>query len=210
MNRVLLVDDHQLIRQSLKVLLESGDDLSVRFEAADGLEAVDLISTEKASQIDIIVMDVSMPNLDGIEAARRIHFVHPEIPVLILTMHDEPAVLDQAIAAGVSAFVTKDVASEYLLDTVRRVLAGEIIFPPRIAANLRSASTGDIEVLSTREIEVLQLIADGHSTEDAAQELFISVKTVKNHLASAYSKLGARDRTQAVLEGLRAGILRLR
>ncbi len=212
MKQLLLVDDHELIRQSLRTLLEADGDIVVQAEARDGLAAVELVEAQIAdgsSTLDLVVMDISMPNMDGIEATKRIHTLIPELPVLILTMHDELSVVDRVIASGASAFVTKDVASELLLETVRRVLSGEIVFPISIAKDLRKAGEGSPPLLSEREIEVLQLIADGRSTEAVAKELFISVKTVKNHLASIYSKLDARDRTQAVLEGLRAGILRL-
>lgn len=212
MKQLLLVDDHELIRQSLRTLLEADGDIAVQSEARDGLAAVELVEAqiaEGSSTLDLVVMDISMPNMDGIEATKRIHTIIPELPVLILTMHDEPSVVDRVIAAGASAFVTKDVASVLLLETVRRVLSGEIVFPISMAEEMRKAGQSSPPLLSEREIEVLQLIADGRSTEAVAKELFISVKTVKNHLASIYSKLDARDRTQAVLEGLRAGILRL-
>lgn len=208
--RILLVDDHRLIRQSLRSLLESVSGWAVVHEAGDGVEALDYFSDEQVKAVDLVIMDVSMPHMDGIETTRRLHEANPELPVLILTMHDEPSVQRDAIKAGAVGFVTKDAASEQLIDAVHAVFRGETAFPSVVRERLVTEGSESTYQLSAREITVLQLIADGKSTEMVAETLFISVKTVKNHLASIFEKLDARDRTQAVLEGLRAGILRLR
>lgn len=207
MIRVLLVDDHRLIRQSLRSLLEQSATIHVTSEASDGLEAISALGDGPDATVDLVIMDVSMPNLDGIEATKRINAAFPDLPVLVLTMHDEPAVIRDAIDAGAAGFVTKDAVGEHLVDSVEAVMRGVRVFPEEAANRLR-ADEPRID-LSPREREVLQLVADGLSTESVAESLFISVKTVKNHLASIYEKLDARDRTQAVLSGLRAGILRL-
>jgi DNA-binding NarL/FixJ family response regulator len=223
MTKVLVSDDHQLLRQALRRALEdSGFDVVA--EAGDGEEAVRLVSMLRP---DVVVMDVTMPVLDGIEATRRIHAATGHTKVLVLTMHDEDALRVKALRAGAVGFLTKDCAMQEVVETVRRVAAGDTVFSPEIAAAmmaefplnghgggsnvLTSANTTQVveSPLTKREREILQLVADGHSTTEIARELFISAKTVKNHLASIYSKLDSRDRTQAVLSGMRLGIVQL-
>jgi DNA-binding NarL/FixJ family response regulator len=178
---------------------------------------------------DVVVMDVTMPVLDGIEATRRIHAATGESRVLVLTMHDEDALRVKALRAGAVGFLTKDCAMQEVVETVRRVADGDTVFSPEIAAammsefpppngyggshagaaNGRPAEVVNDSPLTKREREILQLVADGHSTAEIARSLYISAKTVKNHLASIYSKLDSRDRTQAVLSGMRMGIVQL-
>ena len=220
MTRVMIADDHQLLRQALRRALEDAG-LEVVAEAGDGEEATRLVSLHRP---DVVVMDVTMPVLDGIEATRRIHAATGHSKVLVLTMHDEDALRVRALRAGAVGFLTKDCAMHEVVETVRQVAAGETVFSPEIAAAMMSEfpSTGDglmsghapIAVavespLTKREHEILQLVADGHSTTEIARTLFISAKTVKNHLASIYAKLDSRDRTQAVLSGMRMGIVQL-
>jgi two-component system, NarL family, response regulator DegU len=218
MTRVLVADDHQLLRQALRRALEdSGFDVVA--EAGDGEEAVRLVTLLRP---DVVVMDVTMPVLDGIEATRRIHAATGEAKVLVLTMHDEDALRVKALRAGAVGFMTKDSAMQEVVETVKRVAAGDTVFSPEIAAAmmnefpLNGDSNGyghanDVveSPLTKREREILQLVADGHSTTEIARNLFISAKTVKNHLASIYAKLDSRDRTQAVLSGMRLGIVQL-
>lgn len=223
MTKVLVSDDHQLLRQALRRALEdSGFDVVA--EAGDGEEAVRLVSMLRP---DVVVMDVTMPVLDGIEATRRIHAATGHTKVLVLTMHDEDALRVKALRAGAVGFLTKDCAMQEVVETVRRVAAGDTVFSPEIAAAMMAefpvngnggssnvlVSTQTQQVvespLTKREREILQLVADGHSTTEIARELFISAKTVKNHLASIYAKLDSRDRTQAVLSGMRLGIVQL-
>jgi DNA-binding NarL/FixJ family response regulator len=217
MTRILVADDHQLLRQALRrALQESGFDVVA--EAGDGEEAVRLVTLLKP---DIVVMDVTMPVLDGIEATRRIHAATGETRVLVLTMHDEDALRVKALRAGAVGFLTKDVAMQEVVETVRHVAAGDTVFSPEIAASMMAEfplipeGNGNghadefVSPLTKREREILQLVADGHSTAEIARTLFISAKTVKNHLASIYAKLDSRDRTQAVLSGMRLGIVQL-
>ncbi len=223
MTKVLVSDDHQLLRQALRRALEdSGFDVVA--EAGDGEEAVRLVSVLRP---DVVVMDVTMPVLDGIEATRRIHAATGHTKVLVLTMHDEDALRVKALRAGAVGFLTKDSAMQEVVETVRRVADGDTVFSPEIAAAMMAefpatGSTHNSNVLTAtqtqqvvespltkREREILQLVADGHSTTEIARELFISAKTVKNHLASIYAKLDSRDRTQAVLSGMRLGIVQL-
>jgi DNA-binding NarL/FixJ family response regulator len=207
--RVLLVDDHQLLRQAVRRALEDAG-MEVVAEAGDGGEAVRL-----AAEIgpDVIVMDVSMPVLDGVEATRRIHAAQPELPIVVLTMHGEESQRREALEAGATGFLTKDVSMHDVVRTVHQAAGGDVTLSPELASSILSelrAPAPQASPLTPREEEVLQLIADGCSTSEVAERLFISGKTVKNHLASIYEKLDARDRTQAVLAAVRIGIIRLR
>lgn len=207
--RVLLVDDHQLLRQSLHHALE-GQGFVIAAEATDGEEALRL--TEQ-TRPDVVLMDVTMPVLDGIEATRRLHGLHPNIPVVILTMHDEPDLVARAITAGAVGYLVKDCSITELAETVRLAATGEAALSPELAASmLAQTSSGPDEappILTPREEEVLQLFALGRSTAEVASELFISAKTVKNHLQSIYKKLDARGRTEAIIRAARMGIIRL-
>jgi DNA-binding NarL/FixJ family response regulator len=208
---VLLADDHQLLRQALRRALEDAG-ANVVAEASDGDEATRLANE---AQLDIVVMDVTMPVLDGIEATRRIHAQHPTLPIVVLTMHDEQSLRHDAIAAGAAAFLTKDCSLQEVVETVVATAGGDIAFSTGIAEAILHElrrDTRDEHVtspLTPREEEILQLIADGCSTSGVAEQLYISAKTVKNHLASIYAKLDARDRTQAVLAAVRIGIVHL-
>ena len=215
MTRVLLADDHQMLRQAVRRALEDSG-LTVVGEAADGNEAVNLVQTLLP---DVVLMDVSMPVLDGIEATRRITAAGSRARILVLTMHDEDALRARAIRAGAAGFLTKDCELREVVDSVKAVALGEMLISRDIAqamlAQFPEVPVPDEVVditgpLTRREKEVLQSVADGRSTTEIGRELFISVKTVKNHLASIYAKLDARDRTQAVISGVRMGIVQLR
>ncbi len=209
--RVLIAEDEALIRLDLReMLVEEGYD--VCGEAGDGEEAVRLA---EALRPDVILMDVSMPLLDGIEATRLIRRRVPDARVVMLTMHGESDVMARAITAGAVGYLVKDCSVEEVASAVRMAASGEGALSPQLATSMLAevqratgASSGE-SVISPREEEVLQLVADGLSLPEVAAELYISVKTVKNHLASIYSKLDARDRTQAVLRAVRMGIIRL-
>src|SRR6266550_4601544 len=210
--RLLLADDHRMLREGLRrSMIEEGFD--VVGEASDGLEAVKL--SEELSP-DVILMDVTMPELDGVEAARRIHASQPEVRVVMLTMHADSDVVASAIRAGASGYLVKDCSTEEIAGAVRMAVSGDTALSPQLASSMLhelrklDAPTDEEErVITHREEEVLQLIADGCSTPEVAAKLFISQKTVKNHLASIYQKLDARDRTQAVLQAVRMGIIHL-
>jgi DNA-binding NarL/FixJ family response regulator len=208
--RVLLADDHQLLRQAMKRALEDAG-LTVVAEAGDGGEAVRLAAE---LQPDVVLMDVSMPVLDGVEATRRLHVDYPDLPVVILTMHGDEALRKEAVAAGAAGFLTKDVSMQEVVETVTQVGGGDVALSTELAVTILAEMEGGKDKppspLTPREEEVLQLIADGCSTSEVATNLFISGKTVKNHLASIYEKLEARDRTQAVLSAVRIGIIQLR
>jgi DNA-binding NarL/FixJ family response regulator len=210
MMRVLLADDHQLLRQAIRRALEDAG-MTVVAEAGDGGEAVRLAGELRP---DVIVMDVSMPVLDGVEATRRIHDDLPDLPIVIITMHGDEALRRDAVNAGAAGFLTKDVSMQEVVSTITQAAGGEVALSTELAATilaeLEQGPDRTASPLTPREEEVLQLIADGCSTSEVASGLFISGKTVKNHLASIYEKLEARDRTQAVLSAVRSGIIRLR
>lgn len=205
---VLLADDHQLLRQALRRAMEDVG-LHVVGEAGDGDEAVRL--AERLLP-DVVLMDVTMPVLDGIQATRRLRSRLPRTPVIMLTMHGEEHLRDEAVAAGACGFLTKDCSMQEVVGAVTATLAGEGLRPSPLAPSSGppGATVGASSPLTRREEEVLQLVADGCTTSEIAGRLFISAKTVKNHLASVFAKLGAHDRTQAVLAGMRLGVVRVR
>ena len=210
----MLADDHRMLREGLRRSL-SDDGFDVVGEASDGDEAVRM-----ADELlpDVILMDVSMPDVDGVEATRRIHEQHPEVAVVMLTMHADESVIADALRAGAVGYLVKDCSIDEIAAAIRLAANEDADLSPALAGAMldevrridpEPAEESD-QVVTKREVEVLQLIADGCSTPEVAEQLFISQKTVKNHLASIYHKLDARDRTQAVLQAVRMGIVRLR
>jgi DNA-binding NarL/FixJ family response regulator len=209
--RLLLVDDHRMLREGLRRALEERG-LEVVGEASDGTEALRLALELRP---DVVLMDVSMPGTDGIDATRSIMQADGRQRVVMLTMHNDGDVVDRAIRAGASGYLTKDCSIGEVVEAVQIAANGDMALSPKLAAamleaarNEQSAGIGE-RLLTQREEEVLQLIADGCSTGEVASRLYISAKTVKNHLASIYEKLDARDRTQAVLMAVRMGIVKL-
>jgi DNA-binding NarL/FixJ family response regulator len=209
--RLLLVDDHRMLREGLRRALEERG-LEVVGEASDGTEALRLALELRP---DVVLMDVSMPGTDGIDATRSIMQADGRQRVVMLTMHNDGDVVDRAIRAGASGYLTKDCSIGEVVEAVQIAANGDMALSPKLAAamleaarNEQTAGIGE-RLLTQREEEVLQLIADGCSTGEVASRLYISAKTVKNHLASIYEKLDARDRTQAVLMAVRMGIVKL-
>ena len=210
--RLLLADDHRMLRDSLRRSLEEHG-MDVVGEAADGQEAVRLA---QALHPEVVLMDVSMPNLDGVEATRQISMLVPGSQVVMLTMHADGDVMARAIQAGAVGYLVKDCSIDDVVSAVKLAASGDSVLSPGLATSMLvevekagRADEGRAPVISAREEEVLQLVADGMSLPEVAAALYISVKTVKNHLASIYAKLDARDRTQAVLRAVRMGIIRL-
>jgi DNA-binding NarL/FixJ family response regulator len=207
----MLADDHRMLREGLRrSMTEHG--FEIVGEARDGAEAVDLAA---AVRPDVILMDVSMPELGGVEATRQIKARQPEVRIVMLTMHADQDGLADAIRAGANGYLVKDCSTDEIASAIETVAAGETALSPRLAASMlievrRQDGMSEPErIITKREEEVLQLIADGCSTPEVAENLYISQKTVKNHLASIYQKLDARDRTQAVLRAVRMGIVTL-
>ena len=214
--RLLLADDHTMLREAVRRAMESAGFIVVA-EAADGEEAVRLAG---ALCPDVILMDVSMPVLDGVEATRQIHHKNPDIHIVMLTMHGDADVITQALSAGAIGYLVKDCSMAEVVDAVRLAADGDTALSTDLASSMlrevkriagpSSATAPSTDpVITKREEEVLQLIAEGLSTPEVAASLFISVKTVKNHLASIYAKLDSRDRTQAVIRAVKMGIVHL-
>jgi DNA-binding NarL/FixJ family response regulator len=211
--RVLLADDHRMLREGLRrSLTEEG--FEIVGEAENGEQAVRMV---EELQPDVVLMDVSMPEMDGVEATRLIGGSFTATQVIMLTMHADKEVLADAIRAGASGYLVKDCSTEEIAEAIRMAMQGDTALSPQLAATMldevRRLDVPDVpeeeRVITKREEEVLQLIADGCSTPEVAEQLYISQKTVKNHLASIYQKLDARDRTQAVLQAVRMGIVHL-
>ncbi len=209
--RLLLADDHKMLREGLRrSMVERGFD--VIGEARDGAEAVELAASLRP---DVILMDVSMPEIDGVEATRQIRERQSDVFIVMLTMHADQDVLADAIRAGANGYLVKDCSTDEIASAIETVAGGETALSPRLAASMlaevrrQEDQAEQTRVITKREEEVLQHIADGCSTPEVAERLYISQKTVKNHLASIYQKLDARDRTQAVLQAVRMGIVTL-
>ncbi|MFM2073468.1 MAG: hypothetical protein RLZZ623_3732 [Actinomycetota bacterium] len=205
---VMLVDDHTMLRQGLRRSLET-EGIPVIAEASNGGDAVRIALETKPS---VVLMDVSMPLIDGIEATRRLMAADARQRVVILTMHVDRDVIERAMKAGAVGYMTKDSTVKELVLAVKLAANGDRILSPRLAEVMLAQATTPSEpdsILTHREEELLQLIADGLATSEVAERMFISQKTVKNHLASIYDKLQARDRTQAVLTAVKMGIVKL-
>ena len=203
MTRVLLADDHKIVRQATRLYLESAG-LSVVGEAGDGAEAVDLART---LQPDVVILDIHMPILTGIEAARRIRHDDPEVRILALTAYNEPAYVHALLDAGADGFILKTAELAELLRAIHEVAGGGKAFD---AGTLRAASQGEVaETLSDRELEVLRLASRGMTNKEIGRDLFISDRTVQGHLRNIFEKLGVASRTEAVTLALQRGWIAL-
>lgn len=209
--RILIADDHTLVRESLVGLLQAEGDVQVVAQAADGAETV-----EKALAVrpDIVVADLSMPRLGGIEVVRRLREQLPDTRVLVLTMHQEDEYVLQAVRAGASGYLVKDSAASELLAAVRNLHAGRGHFGPQAARTLAQQLQHPERTLddpygrlTSREREVFHLIAEGHTTKEIARKLDISAKTAENHRARVLDKVGVRNTAELVRYALRKGLL---
>jgi DNA-binding NarL/FixJ family response regulator len=207
--RVLIADDHKVVRRGLSLVLDAAPDLHVVAEASDGIEAV-----ERALQddVDLAVLDVSMPRRGGLQAARELARQRPELRVLMLSMHDVEAYCFEALKAGASGYVLKTVADRDLVEACRAAMRGEpFLYPPTIRTLMRtyldSPGRDPGNPLSPREEEITKLVAESHSTEQIAQLLNISPRTVERHRENILAKLGMRDRIQLTRWAIRHGLL---
>jgi DNA-binding NarL/FixJ family response regulator len=204
--RVVVVDDHQVVRHGLRTFLDVQDDIEVVGEAGDGNEAVERVCELTP---DVVLLDLKLPTVDGVETLRMLRDRGVSAKVLILTSFTEPTSVVPALRAGASGYLFKDVAPEALAQAVRAVHAGQVLLEPDVAAALLSGDgTNDRSAsLTEREREVLAEIARGRSNREIARALVLSEKTVKTHVSSILAKLGLADRTQAALYAVRSGIV---
>ncbi|MGW2713914.1 response regulator [Streptomyces sp. NPDC001356] len=210
--RILLADDHALVRRGVRLILDQEPDLEVVAEAGDGAEAVDLARTLDA---DLAVLDIAMPRMTGLQAARELAVLKPGLRILMLTMHDNEQYFFQALKAGASGYVLKSVADRDLVAACRAAMRDEpFLYPGAVTALIRNyldrARRGEEapeQVLTPREEEVLKLVAEGHSSKEIAELLFISVKTVQRHRANLLQKLGLRDRLELTRYAIRVGLV---
>lgn len=204
MIRIVIADDHAMVRAGLSQLLGSFDDLEVVGTASDGLEAVEAVGELRP---DVVLMDLSMPNMDGIEATAAVKQQYPDTHVVVLTTFQEPRQVSAALGAGASGYLVKDVEPEVLVAGIRAAVQGGAPLSPSVAAGLlRGSSTMSMvspSSLTPRELEILQLIVDGHTNQQIARALGISEKTVKTHCSRLFQRLGVTDRTQAAVWAMR-------
>ena len=210
--RVIIADDHSLVRQGLRRYLEMAGDIQVVGEASNGREALGIMENG-VGEPDIVLLDIRMPEMDGLETARKIKQNHPSVGVIMLTAYDDRQFVVEAVRSGARGYVLKARDAEHLIQTVRLVAGGNMVIDPQLvvalAEELSTAKERDrrAETLTAREIEVLQLLAFGHTNRDIAERLYISPDTVKTHLEHIFEKLGASDRTAAVAEALRRRLI---
>lgn len=202
--RVLIADDHELVRRGLRLVLEAEDDMEVVGEAEDGVQAVE--ATEQLAP-DVVLLDLRMPVLGGIAACERIRAACPDVRVVILTSFDDAAEVVAALKAGACSYLLKDTSPDALVQSLRGVCNGNTVLDPAVAGHLIAHHTPAAEVLSARELEVLRYMALGYKNREIAQTMWISENTVKTHVAHVISKLGQRDRTQAVVVAIKKGLI---
>ncbi len=210
--RVLLADDHTVVRDGLRTVLDSVPDLQVVAEAADGAEAVELALSE---DVELAVLDVSMPRMTGLQAAHELARRRPELRVLILSMHDNEQYFFEALKAGASGYVLKTAANRDLIEACRATMRGEpFLYPAAVRALVRDyldrASRGEAtpeDPLTPRELEIVKLIAEGLTSEEIAEQLVISKKTVERHRANVLEKLGMRNRVELTRYAIRRGLV---
>lgn len=209
--RILLADDHALVRRGVRLILDSEPDLVVVAEAGDGAEA---IARARADQPDLAILDIAMPRMTGLQAAAELSRLQPGLRTLILTMYDNEQYFFEALKAGASGYVLKSVADRDLVEACRAAMRDEpFLYPGAITALIRDyldrARDGDLpaKIITNREEEILKLVAEGHSSKEIAEILFISVKTVERHRANLLSKLGLRDRLELTRYAIRAGLI---
>ncbi|MFD1661739.1 response regulator [Streptomyces caeni] len=210
--RILLADDHALVRRGVRLILESEPDFTVVAEAGDGADAIAQARTHRP---DLAILDVAMPRMTGLQAARELAQTQPDLRILMLTMYDNEQYFFQALKAGACGYVLKSVADQDLVAACRAAMRGEpFLYPGAVTAlirnyleRVRSGEEAPDSVLTPREEEILKLIAEGHSSKEIAETLFISFKTVQRHRANMLQKLGLHDRLELTRYAIRAGLI---
>jgi NarL family two-component system response regulator LiaR len=210
---VLIADDHPLVREALHRTLAGEDDIEVVSEAGDGEEAVKLVSELKPN---LVVMDIVMPKLNGIEATRKIKEIAPDTAILILTAYDDDEYVLGLLDAGAAGYLLKSARGRDLVGAIRTIRSGESVLHPKIIAKLLKRATvapaeehKASDLLSERESEVLKLVTSGMSNKEIAEKLFLSQRTVKAHLTSVFNKLNVASRSEAIVKGLQWGLVTL-
>ncbi len=212
--KIIIADDHKVVREGTRELLQKENDLEVVAEAGDGEEAVELVERFKP---DVVIMDIAMPKLNGIDATKQIKAANPRVAVLILTAYEHDQYVFALLEAGAAGYLLKDVRGQEVIEAVRAVHAGESVLHPVVARKAldhfvnpvkKNAITKD-QALTEREIEVLRLAARGHRNKEIATELDLSVRTIQAHLGNIFNKLKVGSRTEAVIAGLKDGVLSL-
>ncbi|WP_159770857.1 response regulator [Streptomyces sp. HM190] len=210
--RILLADDHHLVRRGVRLILDSEPDLTVVDEAGDGAEAVDAARTHHP---DLAILDIAMPRMTGLQAARELSRTQPELRILMLTMYDNEQFFFEALAAGASGYVLKSVADRDLVEACRATMRGEpFLYPGAVNAlirnyldRVRDGQSPPARAITDREEEILKLVAEGHTSQEIADILVISVKTVERHRANLLQKLGLRDRLELTRYAIRVGLV---
>lgn len=212
MIKILIADDHLIIRQGLRLILETENDFELTGEASDGIEAMNLCKKLKP---DVVLMDLRMPHMDGLTAIEKLHVEQPEIAVVILTTFNEDELLYRGLQAGARGYLLKDTDRTTLFDTIRAAARGETLLKPEIMARVLSranqsasdSKSAESVNLTDRELEVLKAVARGERSKEIAVQLGISERTVKAHLASIYNKLGVDSRAAAIAVAAQTGLL---
>jgi len=215
--KVLIADDHRIVREGLMAILKTKENIEVVGEAQDGQEAIQKVRTLEP---DVILMDVSMPRMGGVEATRQIKREFPHIGIIALTMYDEQQYIFDLVRAGATGYLLKDTESSQIVEAIRAIYRGESLIHPSVASKIlaefsllaqkkgKKPSWEDHD-LTEREVTVLRLVADGKTNKEIANNLNLSEKTVKNHVRNIFHKLQVYDRTQAAILGIRKGIIDL-
>lgn len=208
--RILVADDHPIVRSGLRTIIDAEPDLEVVAEAENGADAV---KHALAAEVDLAILDVAMPKLTGIQAAAELHKHKPELKLLMLSMYDNEQFLYEALRAGASGYVLKSDADQDIVDACRQTMRGQSFLYPSAVTTLvrdyvqRGSSDEAFELLTPRELQVLKLIAEAHTSKQIAQELVISVKTVERHRQNILDKLGMSDRVELTRYAIRRGLI---
>jgi DNA-binding NarL/FixJ family response regulator len=209
---ILLADDHTIVRRGIKRMIEENPDLEVVGEAGDG---IDLLRLLRESRADMVILDISMPNLGGIEAAKKIKKTHPHVKILILTMHKGKELLHHAISNGADGYMLKEESEKELYSAIGKIRQGGVYISPNLAEELtddyvnlcRGTFNRASQVLTRRERQILKLIADGKSSREIASALFISIRTVENHRSSIMEKMGVKRTVDLVKDAVKKGYI---